>query len=285
MRILIRTSKWAIWARRLGSLAIPLVVLPVAMHHLRLIDSPSFFIAALTAFAVSALALVVSLIALGRIWHTGDQGWLRALSGLFLSLICLAPFGWYGSLAYKFPAVTDIATVPRGDLPLLFLPDTANMPPPKLISAEEQARIFPNATTRAYPLDITQLYALVTRMAEAQGWDIRLNRAPGPDGEPARINARVTTIPGWIEEVVLGVHVTVGGSALDMRSASINAPHDFGSNGTRIEDFMVALDNEVTTLLRDNPNANQPVPSEDEETAPVVEGEDAEATPPAEVEG
>jgi hypothetical protein len=58
-----------------------------------------------------------------------------------------------------------------------------------------------------------------------------------------------------------------------MRSASINAPHDFGSNGTRIERFMVNLDNEVTTLLRDNPNVNQPTTEEDDEPAPSVEGE------------
>jgi len=69
-----------------------------------------------------------------------------------------------------------------------------------------------------------------------------------------------------------GLTATPGGASVDMRSASINAPHDFGSNGSRIEDFMIALDNEVTTLLRDNPNPAQPTP-EDDEPAPPVEGE------------
>jgi hypothetical protein len=35
MRILIRTSKWAIWARRFGSLALPLAAIPVLMHRER----------------------------------------------------------------------------------------------------------------------------------------------------------------------------------------------------------------------------------------------------------
>jgi hypothetical protein len=273
VRILIRTSKWAIWARRLGSLAVPLVVLPVGMHHLRLMDSPSFSIVALTAFAVASLAVLVSLIALVRLWFTGDQGWGRALAGLFLGLLCLAPFGWYFYLASSYPTVTDIATAPRGELPLLFLPDTAKMPAPKLLDPAEQAQIFPNATTRTYPLDPAQLFSLVDRLVTGNDWDVRLRREPALDGTPGRINARITTLPGWVEEAVLRIRPVAGGSAVDMRSASIGAPLDFGSNGTRISSFMVTLDNEVTTLLRDNPNANQPAPEEDDEPAPSVEGE------------
>lgn len=274
MRILIRTSKTAIWARRIGRIAIPLVILPVGMHHLGLIDSPSFFTVAILALIVSALAFLVGLLALIRLWFSGDQGWGKALAGLFLGLICLAPFAYYGYYAWRYPPVTDIATVPRGELPLLFLPDTAKMPPPKLISPDEQMRIFPNATTRTYPLDVVSLFGVVERLVENEGWDIRRTVAPGPDGTPGRINARITTIPGWREEAVFRVAPTPTGAKVDMRSASINAPHDFGSNGSRIARFMVNLDNEVTTLLRDNPNVNQPVAAEDEEPAPSVEGEE-----------
>lgn len=273
MRILIRTSKTAIWARRIGRIAIPLVILPVGMHHLGLIDSPSFFTVAILALIVSALAAFVGLLALIRLWFSGDQGWGKALSGLFLGVICLVPFAYYGYYAWRYPPVTDIATVQRGELPLLFLPDTAKMPPPKLITSDEQARIFPNATTRTYPLDVVSLFGIVERLAQNEGWDIRLIRAPGLDGAPGRINARIATIPGWREEAVIRVAPTPTGAKVDMRSASINAPHDFGSNGTRIERFMVNLDNEVTTLLRDNPNVNQATPAEDDEPAPEVEGE------------
>lgn len=273
MRILIRTSKTAIWARRIGRIAIPLVILPVAMHHLGLIDSPSFFTVAILALIVSALACLTGLLALIRLWFSGDQGWGKALSGLFLGLICLIPFAYYGYYAWRYPPVTDIATVTRGELPLLFLPDTAKMPPPILITPDEQTRIFPNATTRTYPLDVVSLFGVVERLVENEGWDIRLTRRPGLDGTPGRLNARITTIPGWREEAVFRVSSTPTGAKVDMRSASISAPHDFGSNGTRIEHFMVMLDNEVTTLLRDNPNVNQPASAEDDEPSPSVEGE------------
>jgi len=271
VRIRIRTSRTAIWARRLGSLSIPLVVLPVALHHLGLIDSPGFFAVAIFALGVAALATAIGVLALVRLWISGDQGWIMALVGLFLGALCLLPFGWYGYLALRYPPVTDIATAPRGELPLLFLPDTATMPPPKLISPAQQAAIFPNAATRTYPLDAGLLFELAERLARGEGWDIKLSRPPQATAA-GRFNARIVTLPGWREEAVIRVTSIADGAAIDMRSASINAPHDFGSNGLRISRFMVTLDNEVTTLLRDNPNANQPADNDDE-PAPSVEGE------------
>lgn len=271
MRILIRTSKWAILARRLGSLAVPLTLVPVVMHRERFLDSSIFLVVALFACAVAVLAVVAGLVALVRLWYTGDQGWGRALAGLFLGLLCLVPFGYYGALALRYPVVTDIATAPRGELPLIFEPDTATMPPPQVLTAEEQQLYFPNATTRSYPLDPFQLFTIVEHLAEVQGWDIRQRREPGVGGEPGRINARVMTLVGWREEAVLRVSATLGGAAVDMRSASIGALHDLGSNGLRIEDFLVALDNEVTAILRDNPNINQPAPVEAEDPSPEVQ--------------
>lgn len=272
MRIVLRTSKWAVWARRLGSLAVPLTVLPVLMHREGFLDSANFLVVALAACAVAGLAVLVSLIALVRLWQTGDRGWDRALSGLVLALACAAPFAWYGYLAWHYPVVTDMATAPRNQLPLIFEPDTAAMPPPRMLPPDEQGRRFPNAATRSYPLDPVQLFALAERLVQSRGWEIRLRREPGgPDGA-GRLNARILTLPGWREEAVLRVFPAPEGAAVDMRSASIGAPHDFGSNGNRISEFMVALDNEVTTFLRDNPGIDEPIPME-AEPSPDVESE------------
>ncbi|NGP17324.1 DUF1499 domain-containing protein [Devosia aurantiaca] len=265
----------AIWARRLASLALPLLILPVIMHRERLLDSPAFLAVILLAGVVAALTVIVSVIALVRLWYTGDQGWGRALSGLLIGTLCLFPFAYYGGLALEYPPVTDIATVARGELPLVFEPDTPTIPPPSLLTPAEQQRLFPNATTRDYPLDIIQLFALVDRLVTAQGWDVRQRREPIELGEIGRINARIVTIPGWREEAVLRVTPTAEGAAVDMRSASIGAPHDFGSNGNRISDFLVALDNEVTAFLRDNPTISGPVVTQ-EEAAPDVETGPAE---------
>lgn len=259
VRIFIRTSKWAIWARRLGSLALPLTLLPVLLHRARLIESPAFFGVALVAAAVSALAILVALVALVRLWQRGDQGWGRALMGLFLGLCCLAPFAWYGALALHYPVVTDIATTSRDALPLVFEPDTAAMPPPRLATEAERERFFPNVATRTYPLGAGQLFALVDNLVAARGWDVRLRREPDGLGGAGRLNARILTLPGWREEAVFRVAPLGEDATVDMRSASLNAVTDFGSNGERISAFLVALDNEVTAFLRDNPNIDQPL--------------------------
>jgi hypothetical protein len=276
VRILIRTSRWATWARRLGSVAVPLVIISVLLHHLRLITSDLFLVAALAAGAVALLAVLTALLALARLWQTGDQGWGRALAGLFLGAMSLSPYAWYGSLMLRFPAVTDIATADRGPMPLVFEPGTQAMPAPKMLSAEELAATFPNVETRSYPLGLVPTFGLIRTMVEGQGWDIKLLREPEPDSDIGQLNAQIVTLPGWREEVVIRVTGNLTTSVVDMRSASLNALHDFGSNGSRIEDFLAALDEAVTTLLRDNPNANQPLEAEPE-AAPVGTEPEAEA--------
>lgn len=269
MRILIRTSKWAIWARRLGSVSVPLVIISVLLHRFRVITSDLFLVAALAAGLVAMVAVLTALIALARLWQTGDQGWGRALVGLLLGAMSLLPYGWYGALLLRYPAVTDIATTSRGALPLVFEPGLQAMPAPKMLSATELGRVFPNVETRSYPLGLEPAFALVETMVADRGWAIRLLREPTPATDRGQLNAQLMTLPGWREEVVLRVTGDDTSSSVDMRSASLNALHDFGSNGLRIEEFLTALDDAVTTLLRDNPNANQPLDSESE-PAPVT---------------
>ena len=272
MRILIRTSKWAILARRLGGLAVPLTVIPVLLHRERLIPSNIFVVAAAVAALVALLAVLVALLALIRLWNTGDHGWGRTLGGLVLALLCLAPVAWFGALAMRYPPATDIATASRGLMPLVLEPDTTLMPPPQLLTGAQIETIFPDVKTRTYPLNAQQTYDIVLRMVEERGWDIRLQHPPATAGGVGQINARIVTLAGWREEAVLRIAGAATGASVDMRSASINAVHDFGSNGSRIEDFLTALDTEITTLIRDNPNASQPVEAEPDENAEPVEG-------------
>ena len=276
MRILIRTSKWAVLARRLGSVAVPLVIISVLLHRFRLITSDLFLVAALAAGLVALLAVLTALIALARLWQTGDQGWGRALAGLLFGALSLLPYAWYGNLMLRYPAVTDIATAERGAMPLVFEPGTQAMPAPKMLSSEAMARTFPNVETRTYPLGLAPTFALVQQLVAANGWDIRLLREPTAGFNAGQLNAQIVTLPGWREEVVLRVTGGLDASRVDMRSASLNALHDFGSNGMRIEDFLASLDDAVTTLLRDNPNANQPIEAEPE-AAPVTTEPEAPA--------
>jgi hypothetical protein len=54
--------------------------------------------------------------------------------------------------------------------------------------------------------------------------------------------------------VAIRVREDADGTSVAMRSAQLTGlPHDLGSNGLRIEDFLVALDNEVTLVMRNLP--------------------------------
>lgn len=258
LRIIIRTSKWAIWSRRLASFSLPLVVIPVLLHRERLIDADTFHLVAAIACAVALMALVAALVALVRLWYSGDQGWGRAVSALVVSLICLAPFGWAGWMATRYPPVTDVATFERAALPLVLDAATSAMRPPVPLPISEVETYFPNARTREYPLNALQAFELATRLVEAEGWQVRTRRQPiGPLAE-GRINARAVRLMGWRDEIVLRIAGGLEGAVIDMRSVSLDAIHDLGANGLRIEAFLTALDTEVTTLMRDNPGLFEP---------------------------
>ncbi len=269
MRILIRTSKWAIWARRLGSVAVPFVIIAVLLHRLGIIPSELFLVVILAGGLLAMLAVLIALIALARLWWTGDKGWGLALAGLFFGLVTLVPYGFYGQLLLRYPPVTDIATADRANMPLLFDPAMANMPTPRMLSAAEMAARFPNVERRTYPLGLVPAFGVVQDLVAGNGWEIGLLREPTPGVDVGQLNARIITLPGWREEVVIRVTGTDTSSVVDMRSASLNALHDFGSNGQRIEGFLQALDDAVTTLLRDNPNANAPLEAALEDEEPV----------------
>lgn len=259
MRILIRTSKWAIWARRLASLSLPLLIIPVLLHRQGLIESDTFHTMLAVTFVVVVATVVTALVALVRLWFTGDKGWDRAFVALAVGLVCLAPFGWAAAMVARYPQATDIATADRQRLPLPLDEATAAMSPPVRLTPTALETAFPNVKTRTYPLNAQQVYDVALQLVEERGWRVLAqNRPPIPDGE-GRINARVTTLLGWVDDVVIAVAGGEKGASLDMRSVSLVASHDLGANGQRIEEYLAAFDTEVTELLRDNPNITEPI--------------------------
>lgn len=256
MRIVIKTSKWAVWARRLARLAVPLVVIPIVLHHWRLLPGDSFLALGVLALATILMALILALIALVHLWFSGDQGWGRAFMALVLALLCSPPFIYVAIQLERFPAVTDMATTSRTLLPLTLEPNTAQMPAPKLLSEAAQKARFPNAETRNYPLKVDETFGLIARLAAEWGWDIKTKTAPN-DQQAGLLNAQTVSWLGWRDEIVLRITGTAHSAEVDMRSASLNAHHDLGRNGTRIEAFLSQLDSEITDFLRDNPDVNQ----------------------------
>ncbi len=258
MRILIRTSKWAIWARRFGSLALPLAVVPVFMHRERLITSADFHLIEAIAMGVAIVALLLALGAFARLWVTGDEGWGKATMGLLFSLLCLLPLAFILVLALRYPPVSDVTT--DFERPPGLVSQVATTP----WTAAERAAIetaFPNARTRSYPIEAQQIYALSVQLAEQKGWELRARREPQSALAEGQINAIAMTLLGWRDEVVIRVTGNLQGSSVAMRATALHTLHDLGENGRHIEEFLAALDNQVTLLIRDAPVAPTPAPA------------------------
>jgi hypothetical protein len=258
MRILIRTSKWAIWARRLGAVALPVAIIPVLMHRAGFITSDTFEIVEAAAIAIALAALVLALGAFVRLWVSGDRGWGRASMATLFSLVCLAPAAYLVGLSVRFPMVMDISTDATDPPPLV---SAAAPAAPDEAQRLALGTLFPNVQPRIYPLGADQVFALAEDQARESGWNIRLSQPPQTPLDEGRLNAVVTTLLGWRDEVSIRIRGGTGGARVDMRSTSFSPIHEVGSNGTRIEKFLVALDGAVTVLLRDTASGAPPVPA------------------------
>jgi hypothetical protein len=250
MRILIRTSKWAIWARRIANIALPLTVIPLLMHRFRYIPSETFQTIGYVAVATAVLALVLSLGGLARIWSTGDRGWGLALTGLLLSLVCLGPAALAGYAIRHYPDLRDVSTDTASPPPLTIDPHWP-APTPEQIKAVEKA--FPNVRTRHYAIEPTQVFDLIGKQVKQRGWTVQSEAELSPTADTALVDAEATTLAGWRDEVAIRVSSDPDGASVDMRSASTTNIHDLGANGQRIEEFLGALDTAVTALMRDMP--------------------------------
>jgi hypothetical protein len=250
MRILVRTSKWAVWARRFGALALPLAAIPVLLHRGHLITSDNFLAVEAVAMAVAAAAVAMALVAFARLWFTGDQGWGRASVAFVFGALCLLPAAYFGWLAATSPSSADVST-DYADPPVL-----STIIEYHFIGPAERARMeaaYPNARSRTYPIEAPQMYEVVGRLVDAQGWDVRTTRAPLDALDTGQYNAVVTTLLGFSQEVAVRVAGGADGATVDMRSTSLSSFPDFGENGARIEAFLLELDNQVTLMLRNAP--------------------------------
>ena len=250
MRILVRTSKWAVWARRFGALALPLAAIPVLLHRGHLITSDSFLAVESVAIGVAAAAVAMAVVAFARLWFTGDQGWGRATVAFVFGILCILPAAYFGWLAATSPASPDVTT-DYAESPVL-----TTIIEYRFIGPDERARMeaaYPNARSRTYPIEAPQMFEVVGRLIDDQGWDVRATRAPLDALDTGQYNAVVTTLLGFSQEVAIRVAGGADGATVDMRSTSLSSFPDFGENGQRVEAFLLELDNQVTLMLRNAP--------------------------------
>lgn len=247
MRILVRTSRWAVWARRFGALALPLAAIPILLHRAHVITDQNFIDVEAVALGIAVIALLSAVVALVRLWFTGDQGWWKATLALFFALLCLAPAGFFAWEVYHFPESADVTT------DFVNPPMLVSFVPQQFSSPAERQRIetaFPNARSRNYPISATQIFDVVSGLIDDRGWEVRAQRVPANQLDTGQLNAVVTTLLGFRHEVAIRVAGNADGTTVAMRSTSLFDFPDFGQNGQRVEQFLLDLDAQVTLMLR-----------------------------------
>ncbi len=172
-----RQSRAALWCRRIAVFLVPFFVVVIAGHHWQLIDTPSLFgLLGLGLFLI-ILTLGLGAIGLHQLWNHGDKGGMQSVGGILLALIMLAPFIWFGWLAFTLPPINDITTdklsPPAYDAALKYRVGGMNIIDtiPEA-SLELQAQFYPQITSRRYSTSSERVFAEITKLIEARGWTI-----------------------------------------------------------------------------------------------------------------
>lgn len=247
MRILVRTSKIAIWARRLALFGAAIIVIATGLHFFGQIAADVYTTTLVIGTACAALAFVTGIAAYIRLWFTGDRGWGPATVGFVLGLACLAPAGVAAALVEIYPSTADVSTAFVN--PPFLLRAQPNHPE---IDPETVLATFPNLITRIYQIPPPTLFSLGRTLADARGWRLIAATPPSPTA-PGTLNAIRRSDLGFDNEIAFRVSPNPIGALIDLRAASlVPVPHDLGDNGRAIENFLLALDDAVSAYIRDN---------------------------------
>jgi uncharacterized protein (DUF1499 family) len=271
-----KEAREAKWARRMALFFLQLLVLTVILHRFAGLGTPAAINLIGVSVAGMAIAVIIALISLVRIWFGGQSGAAQDFGAIALGLIGLALPVYFLSKAVLLPPLTDIETSPAEPLQFTLLveqrPRDANpLTAPDAEAVERQAEAYPDIGPMYLERSAPEVYALVNEAVARLGWTVVVNETPGESGV-GRIEATDSSlIMGFTDDVVVRVKGDDAHTLIDVRSASRYGMHDFGANADRIR----ALYGEVNTALEKGEKTvlEQAAPKKEEEpvAAPAKE--------------
>ncbi|OQP84179.1 hypothetical protein BTR14_20455 [Rhizobium rhizosphaerae] len=163
-------SAAARWSRRIGRFSAGLLVITGLAHWLHAVTTPHMIALALLAAGLAAVAALLGVIGLVRLWQVAAVGGIAACVGLAYALI---PLGVAGYGLYRFldrPALTEVSTDTTEPPPWIAPPAAAQgwLPRPVvLLAPERQAEAYPTLTGRRYDGALDRVFAAVKTVAAA----------------------------------------------------------------------------------------------------------------------
>jgi len=241
-----KTVHEGLWSRRIALFFVQLLIITVVLHRFGLMATP----AALNLFAVSlgglALAILVAVIGLTRIWFGGQAGGKEAFAGIGIALVGLAVPLYFLSNFFLLPDLNDIETTPRN--PMKFNALAAQRPAdanpiiePDLEAAAAQEKAYPDIRSMELERSATEVFDMVHEAVKRMGWTIISSEPLGANGA-GRIEATdKTLIMGFTDDVLVRVRGDDSQAFIDVRSASRYGMHDLGANADRIRAFFTEI--------------------------------------------
>jgi len=241
-----KTAHEGLWSRRIALFFVQLLIITVLLHRFGLMATP----AALNLFAVSlgglALAILVAVIGLTRIWFGGQAGGKEAFAGIGIALVGLAVPLYFLSNFFLLPDLNDVETTPRD--PMKFNALAAQRPAdanpiiePDLEAAAAQEKAYPDIRSMELERSATEVFDMVHEAVKRMGWTIISSEPLGANGA-GRIEATdKTLIMGFTDDVLVRVRGDDSQAFIDVRSASRYGMHDLGANADRIRAFFTEI--------------------------------------------
>ena len=236
------------WSSRFALFAASLVVVGLVLHRLTTFPTPVALNLFYVAFAVAALALLVGLVALAQIWHSGYGGAGNAAIGILLPLMMAAWPLAYLPAYLKMPPInditTDMASPPRFVTLAKMRAEGANKPAyPGERFAQVQQKAYPDLRTLLVDRSVEEIFELAEETAQKLKWKIVAAEAPvGRTAKGGVLEATdQTLIMGFTDDIVVRVEGNLNRSRVDVRSASRYGLLDLGQNAARVRRFLVDL--------------------------------------------
>ncbi|MDS7596402.1 DUF1499 domain-containing protein [Agrobacterium tumefaciens] len=174
-------------SRYLGFAALALFLIAVGLHRFGPLTTPDLVGLLLISAGIAALAVLLALIGLERLWTKGSRGGLWALSALIFSGLPLGVVGYGAFLYWQQPKIYDVST-DLTETPEWLVPPVANqqwLVRPTVLAAEDraaQSKAYASLAGRRYEGAIDRIYAAAKKTASAQ--KIRITHTRGVIGAP-----------------------------------------------------------------------------------------------------
>ena len=243
-------------SRWIGVFCANLLLLTILLHRFADLSTPAAVNLIALAFLGGGIALILSVLALVRIWITGQQGAVQAVIGIIVGVLMFALPAWYLPKLISLPQINDISTDRKSP------PKFQTIARSRTTGANPgsySGKAFANTQEHSYP-DIVPFtlersydvaFEIAKQAAERLGWEIIAQKPPRRPGQNGYLEAvDKTLIFGFKDDIVVRVAGNDKSSRIDVRSASRYGRHDLGRNAERIRQFFNAIKTDLDQFER-----------------------------------